>query len=109
MTRRHSLWIIPIVAVLLLTGLWAWKYITLTETLKDAGPSPEARNNPYLAAERFLKERSITIQHSDSFAVLNGLPSIGHTLLLLAERDRMSPAQSQQVLDWPAEVDMSFL
>lgn len=100
MTRRHSLWIILMVAVLLLTGLWAWKYITLTETLKDAGPSPEARNNPYLAAERFLKERSITIQHSDSFEVLNGLPSIGHTLLLLAERDRMSPAQSQQVLDW---------
>ncbi|GGM05157.1 hypothetical protein GCM10009425_15600 [Pseudomonas asuensis] len=97
------LWAGLILATVLLAGLWAWKYVTLTETLKDAGPSPEARNNPYLAAERFLRERSVKVQHSDSFTVLNGLPAIDHTLLLLAERDRMSPAQSQQVLDWASQ------
>jgi hypothetical protein len=103
MTRRPILWAGLILATVLLAGLWAWKYVTLTETLKDAGPSPEARNNPYLAAERFLRERSVKVQHSDSFTVLNGLPAIDHTLLLLAERDRMSPAQSQQVLDWASQ------
>ncbi|WP_188865560.1 DUF4350 domain-containing protein [Pseudomonas asuensis] len=103
MTRRPMLWAGLILATVLLAGLWAWKYVTLTETLKDAGPSPEARNNPYLAAERFLRERSVKVQHSDSFTVLNGLPAIDHTLLLLAERDRMSPAQSQQVLDWASQ------
>ncbi|WP_410129723.1 hypothetical protein, partial [Klebsiella pneumoniae] len=36
-----------------------------TETI-DLGPSPEARRNPYLAAELFLRKQGVTVRHTRS-------------------------------------------
>ncbi|BAU72827.1 DUF4350 domain-containing protein [Metapseudomonas furukawaii] len=89
--------------VLLLLGL-ALVYIVgrlepYTETLEH-GPSPEARGNPYLAAEHFLRKQGLDVNRADGLEVLDRLPSAGHTLLLLGSRERMTPRQADRLLDW---------
>lgn len=72
------------------------------ETIKH-GAAPEARANPYLAAERFLQQRGLPVQRADGLEVLKSLPSAGQTLLLLGDRNRMTPKQAERVLAWTAK------
>ncbi|MVW74970.1 DUF4350 domain-containing protein [Pseudomonas xionganensis] len=71
------------------------------ETLKH-GPSPEARANPYLAAEHFLRQQGLNVQRSDGLQVLRELPSPGQTLLLLGSRRQMTPRQAERLMQWTA-------
>jgi hypothetical protein len=73
-----------------------------TETLEH-GPAPEARANPYLAAEHFLRQQGLQVQRSADLRLLPTLPSAGQTLLLLADRQRMSPRQVERLLAWTAK------
>ena len=73
-----------------------------TETVKH-GPAPEARANPYLAAEQFLQQRGLQVQRADGLDVLKQLPSVGQTLLLLGDRNSMTPKQAERVLAWTAK------
>jgi hypothetical protein len=73
-----------------------------TETLEH-GPAPEAQANPYLAAEHFLRQQGLQVQRSADLRLLATLPSAGQTLLLLADRQRMSPRQVQRLLAWTAK------
>jgi hypothetical protein len=100
MTRRNRLLVIlaglfvAIVAVLLLKNLEHYQ-----ETI-DQGPSPEARANPWLAAQNFLRQRSIAVKVADT---TNNLPDASlepQTLLLLDNREDMTPAQADRVLRW---------
>ncbi|TWI58532.1 uncharacterized protein DUF4350 [Pseudomonas duriflava] len=101
MTRRaYALAAVLMLATLTALGLWGSRAITIEETLKDRGPSPEARHNPYLAAEHFLRRQHVDVQHSDSFHIIDTLPTAGHTVLILSDRQRMTPLQSQQALEW---------
>ncbi|MCC6074599.1 DUF4350 domain-containing protein [Pseudomonas sp. GCM10022188] len=71
--------------------------------LVDLGPGPEARANPWLAAERFLRQRGLAVSRTDSLtAILDDTPAAGHSLLLLGSRQQLSAAQSQRLLDWSA-------
>jgi hypothetical protein len=72
------------------------------ETVKH-GPAPEARANPYLAAEQFLQQRGLQVQRADGLDVLKQLPSAGQTLLLLGDRNSMTPKQAERVLAWAAK------
>lgn len=72
------------------------------ETVKH-GPAPEARANPYLAAEQFLQQRGLQVQRADGLDVLKQLPSVGQTLLLLGDRNSMTPKQAERVLAWTAK------
>ncbi|WP_369959885.1 DUF4350 domain-containing protein [Pseudomonas benzenivorans] len=72
------------------------------ETLEH-GPAPEARANPYLAAEHFLRRRGLPVQRADDLQPLAELPSAGQTLLLLGDRQHLSPAQAERLLDWAAQ------
>ncbi|MBX9762081.1 MAG: DUF4350 domain-containing protein [Pseudomonadaceae bacterium] len=72
------------------------------ETVKH-GPAPEARANPYLAAEQFLQQRGLQVQRADGLDVLKQLPSVGQTLLLLGDRNSMTPKQAERVLAWAAK------
>ncbi|WP_296127717.1 DUF4350 domain-containing protein [Pseudomonas sp. Ga0074129] len=72
------------------------------ETVKH-GPAPEARANPYLAAEQFLQQRGLQVQRADGLDVLKHLPSAGQTLLLLGDRNSMTPKQAERVLAWAAK------
>lgn len=72
------------------------------ETVKH-DPAPEARANPYLAAEQFLQQRGLQVQRADGLDVLKQLPSAGQTLLLLGDRNSMTPKQAERVLAWAAK------
>lgn len=69
----------------------------------EHGPAPEVRANPYLAAEHFLRQQGLPVQRADGLEVLPTLPSAGQTLLLLGDRQRMSPRQTEHLLAWAAK------
>ncbi|MEX6501783.1 DUF4350 domain-containing protein [Pseudomonas zhanjiangensis] len=72
------------------------------ETLEH-GPAPQARANPYLAAELFLRRQGLQVQRADGLQVLPTLPSAGQTLLLLGDRQNMTPKQADRLLAWAAK------
>ncbi|WP_397432553.1 DUF4350 domain-containing protein [Pseudomonas chlororaphis] len=101
MNRR----LLPLLALLiagLLGGLLLYLYLNARpyqETI-DHGPSPQARANPYLAAEMFLRQRGLQVHHANGLEVLPTLKPEQHSLLLLGERSNMTPQQVEHLLDW---------
>ncbi|UCR83098.1 DUF4350 domain-containing protein [Pseudomonas chlororaphis] len=101
MNRR----LLPLLVLLvagLLGGLLLYLYLNARpyqETI-DHGPSPQARANPYLAAEMFLRQRGLQVHHANGLEVLPTLKPEQHSLLLLGERSNMTPQQVEQLLDW---------
>lgn len=89
-----------LILVLGAAGYSLYHHATPYQELVDHGPSPEARANPYLAAEMFLRERGLKVDHANGLEVLASLKPVGNSLLLLGERSNMSPRQVDQVLDW---------
>jgi hypothetical protein len=81
-------------------GFYAWSKATPYEEVVDRGPSPEAMANPYLAAEHFLRQQGLAVEHANGLERLTTLPARGNSLLLLGERGNMSPRQVGQLLDW---------
>lgn len=90
-----------LIAVLLLM-LSAWLYFKATPYPAeiDHGPSPEAKSNPYLAAEHFLRKQGLSVGHANSLDTLPSLDPRQHSLLLLGERYNMTPRQIDQVMNW---------
>lgn len=64
------------------------------------GPSPQARANPYLGAEHFLRQQGLKVRHAENLNSLSTLPSRGQTLLLLGNRSNLTPRQSERLLQW---------
>jgi len=101
MNRR----LLPLLALLvagLLGGLLLYLYLNARpyqETI-DHGPSPQARANPYLAAEMFLRQRGLQVHHANGLEVLPTLKPQQNSLLLLGERSNMTLQQVEQLLDW---------
>ncbi|MFW9078172.1 DUF4350 domain-containing protein [Pseudomonas sp. P2757] len=100
--NRRTLWIVGALLVALLGALSVFLYLKATpyEEVIDHGPSPAAQANPYLAAEMFLRERSLKVDHAESLSVLPDIDPRQHTLLLFNDRSRMTPRQVDQVLNW---------
>lgn len=93
-------------ALTLLLGLLAIHLLGRLQPYQETiehGPSPQARANPYLAAEHFLRQQGLAAQRHDGLEVLAELPSAGQTLLLLADRRHLTPRQAQRLLDWAAK------
>ncbi|KAF0865119.1 DUF4350 domain-containing protein [Pseudomonas sp. LD120] len=82
------------------TGYYLYRQATPYQEQVDHGPSPEAQANPYLAAEMYLRQRGLQVEHTNGLEVLATLEPAGNSLLMLAERSNMSPHQVDQVLDW---------
>jgi len=101
MSRRLS-WLIGLVLLALLAGVGLYLYHKATpySVVIDHGPSPEARANPYLAAEQFLRQRGLKVEHAGSLDILPGLDPRGRSLMLLGERSNMTPRQADQLLNW---------
>lgn len=72
------------------------------ETLEQ-GPTPQARANPYLAAEHFLRRQGLQVRRAHGLELLPSLPSAGQTLLLLGDRQHMTPRQAERLLEWTAK------
>ena len=89
--------LLGLLAILLLGHLHPY-----SEELKY-GPAPEARNNPYLAAESFLRQRGLQVEHADDLHQLTSLPSKGQTLLLFSDRQGMSAETVKQLMDWTSK------
>lgn len=99
--NRALLWTALLLACLLgAGGLYAWHKAIPYDEVVDRGPSPEARANPYLAAEHFLRQQGVVVAHANGLERLADLPAKGHSLLLLGERSNMTPRQVEQLLGW---------
>jgi len=72
------------------------------EDVIEHGPAPEVASSPYLAAEHFLRKQGIAARRAEGLDVLDGLPSEGQTLMLLADRGNMTSRQVERVLQWTA-------
>ena len=99
--NRPLLWVGLLLACLLgAGGFYAWSKAIPYEEVVDRGPSPEAMANPYLAAEHFLRQQGLAVERASGLERLSDLPPKGRSLLLLGERDNMTPRQVDQLLDW---------
>ncbi|MET1067684.1 MAG: DUF4350 domain-containing protein [Pseudomonas prosekii] len=101
MSRRGWLALGAVVAVLLgALGVYLYLNATPYQEIVDHGPSPEARANPYLAAEHFLRKQGLAVTHANSLDVLPGIEPHQNSLLLFGDRSNMTPRQVDQVLNW---------
>ena len=99
--NRPVLWVGLLLACVFGAGaFYAWTKAIPYDEVVDRGPSPEALANPYLAAEHFLRQQGVTVEHANSLERLTTLPGKGNSLLLLGERSNMSPRQVEQLLSW---------
>src|SRR5471030_1448561 len=100
--NRRLPWLIglALLAVLAGVGLSLYHKATPYTEVIDHGPSPEARANPYLAAEHFLRQQGLTVTHANSLDILPFLEPHQQSLLLLGDRADMTPRQTDQVLNW---------
>jgi len=70
------------------------------EKVVDQGPSPQARANPYLAAQTFLRQRGIAVDAVQNLSTLAPIEQQPQTLMLLDSRENMTPAEVQRLLTW---------
>ncbi|SFW66918.1 MULTISPECIES: DUF4350 domain-containing protein [Pseudomonas] len=99
---RHAGWLIGAVlaAVVCAFGFYLYTQAVPYEEVVEHGPSPQAQANPYLAAELFLRQRGINVEHANSLEVLPTLEPRQHSLLLLGERTHMTPREVEQLMNW---------
>lgn len=101
MNRRKRILVGLLTTVLLvLAGLYTSRQLEHYEEIVDQGPSPQARANPYLAAEHFLRAQSIRVQVDNGFATLPDTGQRRQTLMLLDSREHMTPGQVDALLEW---------
>lgn len=99
--NRAILWVgLLLVGLLGVGSYFLWSHAVPYNEVIDHGPSPEARANPYLAAEHFLRQHGLSVQHANGLERLATLPAKGNSLLLLGERSNMSPRQVEHLLEW---------
>ncbi|MGE8151198.1 DUF4350 domain-containing protein [Pseudomonas vancouverensis] len=101
MSRRWGL-MLGVLGAALLCALGVYLYLKAMpyQIEIDHGPSPQARNNPYLAAELFLRKQGLTVDHANGLDILPSLDPRQHSLLLLGDRYNMTPRQIDQVMNW---------
>lgn len=101
MSRRWGTIAGPLIAVLL-AALSVYLYLKATpyQTEIDHGPAPEARANPYLAAELFLRKQGLSVDHANGLDILPSLDPRQRSLLLLGDRYNMTPRQIDQLMNW---------
>jgi hypothetical protein len=104
MSRRVQLLLgVGLLLLLGLLGIYLLGKLTPYQETLEHGPDPEARANPYLAAEHFLRKQGLQVQRADGLEVMKDLPSAGQTLLLLGDRNRMTAKQAERLLAWAAK------
>lgn len=92
-------------AALLALGLAATLLLSRLQPYQETverGPSAKVRANPYLAAEKFLRQEGIVLQPAENLEASVRQPGRNHTLLLLADRSQMTSAQAERLLKWTA-------
>ncbi|QLG94834.1 DUF4350 domain-containing protein [Pseudomonas yamanorum] len=99
--KRPLLWVGLVLGCLLTAGgLYAWHKAIPYQEVIDRGPSPGVQANPYLAAEHFLRQQGLVVEHANGPEQLTSLAPRGNSLLLLGDRSNMTPRQADQLLEW---------
>lgn len=101
MSRRVQKWIgLLVLIVIAAAGVLLFQRLEHYQEVVNQGPSPEARANPYLAADTFLRQRSIPVKVIETLHVLPDTRQQAQTLMLLDSREHMTPAEVERVLAW---------
>jgi len=102
LSRRPWPLMFGVLIAVLLSALGLYLYLKATPYAAeiDHGPSPEAKANPYLAAEHFLQKRGLSVSHANSLDVLPNLEPRQNSLLLFGDRSNMTPRQIDQLMNW---------
>ncbi|MBL4794302.1 MAG: DUF4350 domain-containing protein [Pseudomonadales bacterium] len=90
------------ICILLVSGLAYYLYLNLEEISEeiDEGYTEEARRNPYLAAETFLKQSGLNAFTQKGLEKLDNLPSSDDTLIIFSSRMVLSERRNKELLDW---------
>ncbi|MGF6557710.1 hypothetical protein ABIA48_004090 [Pseudomonas sp. S30_BP2TU TE3576] len=101
MSRRWGAIAAALIAVSVVAlSVYLYLKVIPYQTVIDHGPSPEARANPYLAAELFLRQHGLSVEHANGLDILPSLDPRRRSLLLLGNRNNMTPRQIDQVMNW---------
>lgn len=103
---KHTLqrYLLVIIAGLLLIALVLWlsQKVTFYEERIELGASPEARSDPYLAIQYFLREQAISVTSVDSLVSVMQAPAEQQTLFLLSNNAALIDNQQSALLAWVA-------
>ncbi|WP_349571716.1 DUF4350 domain-containing protein [Azotobacter salinestris] len=102
MNGRYRLALVATGLALALLGTWLLGQVHPYREIVERGPSPQARANPYLAAELFLRRQGLEVRHASGPETLAAPAGRPQTLLLLGGREHMTPHQARRVLEWTA-------
>ncbi len=100
-SEHGGAWVLAVVTALLAAGAWFWfdaNFERQTRTV-EVEQSPEARRNPFLAAERFLQRLGVDARSSAGIELLRSPPASGD-MLIVDGLPPLSAARRQQLLDW---------
>ncbi|WP_033051922.1 DUF4350 domain-containing protein [Pseudomonas sp. GM49] len=101
MSRRWGTIAVALIAVSVVAlSVYLYLKVIPYQTVIDHGPSPEAKANPYLAAELFLRKQGLSVEHANDLDILPGLDPRRRSLLLLGDHNNMTPRQIDQVMNW---------
>lgn len=101
--RRGAPWLLALLASTLAAGGWVWLDANFERQLRTipVGASHEVRANPFLAAERFLRQSGMDARSSSGMALLRELPSPGD-LLVVDGLPALNAARQAQLRGWIA-------
>lgn len=101
MNRRTGMIGAVLIAALMgALAVYLYRNLVPYQETVEHGPSPEARANPYLAAEQFLRRQGVHVERANDLNILTALEPRQRSLLLLGERTRMTPREVDQLLEW---------
>lgn len=107
MTERSQtlFWVVLAIAIFTLSGLAFYATHEQVEETYQTPAEKEARLNPYLAAERFLKANQLTVESTSGSKLLDSLPPTTDTIVLAnhANSGAITPNRAQALHDWIAE------
>ncbi len=95
-------WLLGLCLIALAAGLTYWLATHLEHRVErlDRGFVGEARRNPYLACEHFLRRMGVPARSLANPKALDKLPPADETILIPTERATLGEARSRALLDW---------
>ncbi|MFC1749967.1 DUF4350 domain-containing protein [Pseudomonadota bacterium] len=102
---QNLLWML--IALMAIVGGCLWFFATYeqVEETVHTPPGKEARLNPYLAAERFLKKNNVAVQSTGGSKLLDTLPPTSDTIVLANHRNAgvITPERAEALHNWIAD------
>lgn len=94
--------IIWTISILVLAAAVAGFYLMYEKVEEEiwVGPSSEAKRNPFLAAQRFLTERGVTVVETTSELRFSELPASATVILSQVDTMLVSSSQIDAAVDW---------